>query len=139
MAETHVGIICGCLPILPSFFRRYFSRRTTFKGSYPSERGNNTAHSRATVPTARLAVGVDGTHDALRAEGVGKGKYVELDEVGMLNDALYIGGTASSVSADGRAADAAGYYDDSSAKEMRMEDGIIKSVDVEQSVTIKDR
>jgi hypothetical protein len=63
MAEIACGIICGCLPALPTLFKRFGIKLKTTLGSLTGKRTtNNSDHSRIT-----------------QESGLKHGPYIELD------------------------------------------------------------
>ena len=77
MAEISIGIICGCLPVLPKFIRQYKSRPSPLF----SDLGNSRQGKFANRPvTASSSKSMTTWHDQDSPSSQLKSKYIKLDE-----------------------------------------------------------
>ncbi|MCJ1239872.1 hypothetical protein MMC14_007870 [Varicellaria rhodocarpa] len=77
MAEISIGIICGCLPVLPQFIRHYISRPSAL---LPSLRNPGQAKYTTRPGTASSSKSMTTWHDPESPSSQLKNKYIKLGE-----------------------------------------------------------
>ncbi|KAI9830791.1 MAG: hypothetical protein M1826_004425 [Phylliscum demangeonii] len=83
LAEINVGLICACLPALPSFYHHFFPNRSTIartKATYGTKDSCGSRKATRPLSTAAAAAHLD-AHDHHHTRSFTQGKYLELGEL----------------------------------------------------------